>query len=599
MFPQKLSLQTSFIDLVSALVWVGALVAALNASAQPVTVVEYYNKTIDAHFITGRANEQTVLDGVADFQRTGMTFAATAVASAPASLTKICRFYISLTSPYVSSHFYGRQGIDCESIRALSPAGFSWEDYDFATQQPTAGACPAGTTTILRGFRAAASGKTSNHRYSASQANYDAAAAAGYVGEGAAFCVAAATAATNLNATAVGTANGTPVSASIGPSGGALTSADGKLTLSVPANALAGSVMLTILPITNEAPGGLGSSYRMLPDGQVFAAPVKLALRYDDPDLAGTLPELLDVGFQNAQRVWQVFKSAQLDKVNRQLTISTPHFTDYSKRAKLKLITPAPRIRVGDAERLTLNICETTDVGDDLSTLGAKGCAPERVDVIAAGWAVNGIPGGNSTVGTVSQTGSHAAVYAAPAKKPTPDVVAVSVQLGLGADKYLVVSNITIFDDSWLGTGKSVTCTADGCGSNGAAEVTWTLDKTVNNVASYVPSGTASLVGLPCSFAPSSVPIKSDDGLLTVNYNTNPATYQGYGSSAWDAVVTCQGGSVAGFAGAVFLGGSKGPGGAFAEGFVSGDGLTIEGSDTLLVPGASSTRFDWKFTRKP
>ena len=91
MSPRKFFLQ---------LVWAFALVAAPMASAQSLTVIEYYNKTLDAHFITGRANEQTALDGAADFQRTGMTFQATAAANAPANLAKICRFYISLTSPY-------------------------------------------------------------------------------------------------------------------------------------------------------------------------------------------------------------------------------------------------------------------------------------------------------------------------------------------------------------------------------------------------------------------------------------------------------------------------------------------------------------------
>ena len=135
-----------------------AVVVVLNASAQSVTVVEYYNKSIDAHFITGRVSEQAALDGVADFRRTGMTFQATAVVIAAASLTKICRFYISSTTPYVSSHFYGRQGIDCESIRSQNLAGLSWEDYDFATQQPTDGVCPAGMVTVFRGFRASQSG---------------------------------------------------------------------------------------------------------------------------------------------------------------------------------------------------------------------------------------------------------------------------------------------------------------------------------------------------------------------------------------------------------------------------------------------------------
>ena len=68
---------------------------AVNAWGQSVTVVEYYNKTLDAYFITGRASDQAALDTLSAFQRTGMTFAATAAASATAAQTKICRFYIS------------------------------------------------------------------------------------------------------------------------------------------------------------------------------------------------------------------------------------------------------------------------------------------------------------------------------------------------------------------------------------------------------------------------------------------------------------------------------------------------------------------------
>lgn len=187
----------------------GALLAcvglgAATASAQSVTVVEYYNKALDAHFITGKVPEQTALDAQAGFQRTGMTFQAVSAATAAASLTKICRFYISSTTPYTSSHFYGRQGVDCESIRAQNLAGFAWEDYDFATAQPASGACASGSTAIYRGFRVGANGKTSNHRYSASLANYNAAIATGYVGENIAFCASSATATSTVVAPPVG-----------------------------------------------------------------------------------------------------------------------------------------------------------------------------------------------------------------------------------------------------------------------------------------------------------------------------------------------------------------------------------------------------------
>jgi hypothetical protein len=179
--------------LVTTFVALGAF-GSINAWGQAVTVVEYYNKSLDAYFITGRSADKAALDGIADYQRTGMSFEATTAATAPAALTKICRFYIHTATPYTSSHFYGRQGIDCESIRGQNLAGFDWEDYDFAVQQPVATVCPSGTTTVYRSFRVAANGKTSNHRYSASLADYTAASGKGYAGEGAAFCAGAATA---------------------------------------------------------------------------------------------------------------------------------------------------------------------------------------------------------------------------------------------------------------------------------------------------------------------------------------------------------------------------------------------------------------------
>jgi len=136
--------------------------AAATSFAQSVSVVEYRNKTLDAYFITGRVSEQAALDTTADFDRTGMTFQANAVVSAPSSFTSICRFYISLTVPFTRSHFYGRQGNECEGIVAMNLLGFSYEGFDFAIVRPSANGCPPNTVPIYRGFRAAANGKTPN-----------------------------------------------------------------------------------------------------------------------------------------------------------------------------------------------------------------------------------------------------------------------------------------------------------------------------------------------------------------------------------------------------------------------------------------------------
>ena len=174
---------------------IAAFAFAPNAPAQSVTVVEYYNRPLDAYFMTGRGAEQAALDGLpADFSRTGMEFTATAATSAGASQVRICRFYITLAAPFTSSHFYGREGVDCDSIRVQNLAGFSYEDFDFAVASPDAsGACPASASTrIFRSFRTGANGRTSNHRYTGSQASFDAQTASGWAPEGAAFCVTAA-----------------------------------------------------------------------------------------------------------------------------------------------------------------------------------------------------------------------------------------------------------------------------------------------------------------------------------------------------------------------------------------------------------------------
>lgn len=181
--------------------FVAAFSFAPMAVAQAVNVVEYYNRSLDAYFITGRSPEQAALDALpADFSRTGMEFTATSAAATSASQVGICRFYINLGTPFTSSHFYGREGIDCESIRAQNLAGFSYENFDFAAISPDAtGTCPANAPTrIFRSFRAAANSRTSNHRYAVSQVSYEAQMASGWTPEGAAFCVTAAKDSTQL-----------------------------------------------------------------------------------------------------------------------------------------------------------------------------------------------------------------------------------------------------------------------------------------------------------------------------------------------------------------------------------------------------------------
>ena len=577
---------------------------AFCAQAQTVNVVEYRNKTLDAYFITGRANEQALLDTVADFSRTGMTFQATNAASAPAALTRVCRFYVNVTSPFVNSHFYGRQGVDCESILAMNLAGFSYEGYDFALQAPVAATCPGGTTAVYRSFRAVAGGKTSNHRYTVSAATYASAATAGYVGEGVALCATAATDATSgPSATAVGVATGSAVTATIGAAGGSLRSADGKLTLTVPAGALAANTTIGMQPISNFAHGKIGDAYRLTPDGQTFAQPVTLTFAYTDDELAGGSADVLGVAFQTTTGFWRWAGDPTVNAAAKTVSVKSTHFTDWSRVKGIQMRPPSKTVRVKGSVSLLVTVCYPVSVtdasGDELAYLGYKCDVDSELAILnpISDWSVNGVLGGNSTTGTVTGSGASG-TFIAPATKPNPNTVTVSalVKKSPLGQKVLVTSNITITEDSWTGTGKSTSDAIDA-----SAAVIWTLESSDNNVATYRPSGTASVVVHGCIvYNPSTGVIDpASGGVLVVDFNANPPTYHGTGLAIWPTImtITCPNPPppISTFLPAAFFGGSKGTLGVEAAGEVSGNGTTISGTDTN-TQGAPVT-FTWNFTR--
>src|ERR1035438_354521 len=73
--------------------------------------------------------------------------------------------------------------------------------------------------------------------------------------------------------TPIGDTAGALVSASIGPTGGSLTSSDGRVQLMIPAGALSQTTTISIQPIINLCPGGIGLAYDLQPNGTKFAVP--------------------------------------------------------------------------------------------------------------------------------------------------------------------------------------------------------------------------------------------------------------------------------------------------------------------------------------
>ena len=172
------------------------LIMGAPAAAQtPVTVVEYYNKTVAAYFLTGRAAEQAALDVTADFQRTGMTFQAVDAVNAGTTLSTVCRYRILVNaSSGVNSHFYGLKA-DCDLIAASALRNFFSEGLDFAITKPATGStCLASApVAVYRSLRAGTTINTPNHRYTVSVNSYADMQRQGWTGEGVVFCVGSAT----------------------------------------------------------------------------------------------------------------------------------------------------------------------------------------------------------------------------------------------------------------------------------------------------------------------------------------------------------------------------------------------------------------------
>ncbi len=152
---------------------------AVAAAGVPVTVVEFYNATLDHYFISSLAPDIEALDSgrFAGWVRTGQTFKA--YDGPVANADSICRFY--LPPAFGDSHFYGRSVAECDQTRAKFPQ-FVFESpavmYLFV---PVNGVCAAGTVPVYRAFSNRAD---VNHRYTIVRTLRDEMVGRGWLAEG-------------------------------------------------------------------------------------------------------------------------------------------------------------------------------------------------------------------------------------------------------------------------------------------------------------------------------------------------------------------------------------------------------------------------------
>jgi hypothetical protein len=259
--------------------------------------------------------------------------------------------------------------------------------------------------------------------------------------------------------TEVGTPTGDKVSQSIGPEGGVVSSADGNVSLTIPAGALSQATTISLQPIENKAFLGIGPAYEFSPDGLKFAKPAQLVVKYAAGSLDGTSPEAIGIAFQDEKRVWQG-KMAKVNTTEGTFTASVPHFSSWAFFKYYSLTPESMRLAPTQTQKLEVVYLKGSNHDPDYG----KGPIEEGDDDLIASlvppqilkadqvknWLVNGqnLNGKfDETIGmlTVLNEGA-AAEYKAPSKIPprAHNPIAVSVELKSRRGQLILISNLTI-----------------------------------------------------------------------------------------------------------------------------------------------------------
>lgn len=279
------------------------------------------------------------------------------------------------------------------------------------------------------------------------------------------------------NSEPVITDKGTPIgeisSSSIGVSGGTLESADGRLSVIIPAGALSSSTTITIQPITNEGPLGIGSGYRLQPEGITFAKPVTLEFNYDEQLLNTISEDFLWIVTQSSDQSWNAMLKSVVNTTAKTVTIETTHFSDWALGRFIDLsLSPGSatllkgtsvQLRVAgfvrdkalsEEEELAPLIPITGD-GEGLTPLTTIPPVESRLmEFKVKQWTLNGSAAPVSNSNGSLDASANNATFTAPNKKPSVNPVAVSVTLESsnkegGKSNYILTSNISIVDSDY------------------------------------------------------------------------------------------------------------------------------------------------------
>lgn len=154
------------------------------------------------------------------------------------------------------------------------------------------------------------------------------------------------------DSTAIGTPDGKLVSKQIGATGGMIVSEDGRVELIFPEGALTANTAISIQPIINLAPNGVGKSYWFEPSGIQFKKPVQIIFHYTDEEAETCPPDLMGLAIQDKTGKWSFINYEDWDSTEKKLTGFIHHFSGASNVFMLRLISAKREVCVTESVRI-------------------------------------------------------------------------------------------------------------------------------------------------------------------------------------------------------------------------------------------------------
>jgi hypothetical protein len=132
-----------------------------------------------------------------------------------------------------------------------------------------------------------------------------------------------------------------------------------------PDGALSTNTQITIQPVTNTCPGGIGPSYDLLPNGTKFSKPVTVLYHYTNEDLPDNLAYFLFIAYQDSTGAWQGDEEQRdFDTVARTVSLDVNHFTIFSLAPEIQVIADRTSLQAGQTANIAVKRTRMTLQGD-------------------------------------------------------------------------------------------------------------------------------------------------------------------------------------------------------------------------------------------